>query len=222
VSVASGSASRSSIVAHVERHLGPVKQVFGDASIATGPTDELPVDVLHVAATVERPVHTLVTCGMSDHAMAVPEGTDSPRYLELMMTLPREWQLDVHAPRDEAWYWPIRQLQHLSGLPHKSNSWLGWGHTIPNGDPPRPLAPNTRLCGAILVPSLLVPTQFYELILADRAVAFYSVVPLYQEELALKERDGMAALFEKLLDRGIRDLVDPKRRNVATKRFGLF
>ena len=210
---------RAPIVAHIERHIGPIKQVFGAAS-AGG--DDSPIEVLHVAATPERPVHTLITSGMSDRPMAVPQGTDSPRYLELMMTLPRQWQLDAHAPRDAKWYWPIGQLLQIATIPGQSGAWLGWGHTVPNGDPPQPLAPGTKLCAAILVPSLLVPTAFYELALADRSIAFYSVVPLYREELALKEREGMKALFEKLLDRDIRDLVDPKRRNVATKRFGLF
>ena len=217
---------RAPITAHIERHIGPIKQVFRETAAASSidalAVDVLPVDVLHVAATTDRPVHTLITSGMSDRPMAVPAGTDSPEYLELMMTLPREWQLDEQAPRDETWYWPIRLLLHLAGLPRQSNTWLGWGHTVPNGDPAQPFAANTQLCGAIIVPSLLVPTPFYELRLAQRTIAFYGVVPLYKEELALQQREGMSALLEKLIDRGIRDLVDPKRRNVAVKRFGLF
>jgi hypothetical protein len=210
------SALRAPITAHVERHLGPIKQVFRESPDASA------IEVLHVAATTDRPVHTLITSGMSDQAMAIPAGTDSPEHLELMTTLPQGWQLDAQAPRDATWYWPIRQLLQLAALPRQSNSWLGWGRTVPNGEPPQPLASNTKLCGAIIVPSLLVPTPFYELKLATRTIAFFSVVPLYQEELALKEREGMKALLEKLIDRGIRDLVDPKRRNVAAKRFGLF
>lgn len=210
------SALRAPITAHIERHLGPIKQAFRESPDASA------IEVLHVAATTDRPVHTLITSGMSDQAMAIPAGTDSPEHLELMTTLPRGWQLDAQAPRDATWYWPIHQLLQLAALPRQSNTWLGWGHTVPNGEPPQPLAANTKLCGAIIVPSLLVPTPFYELKLARRTIAFFSVVPLYQEELALKQREGMKALLEKLIDRGIRDLVDPKRRNVAAKRFGLF
>jgi hypothetical protein len=212
---------RAPITAHVERHIGPIRQVFREAASASS-IDTSPIDILHVASSADRPVHTLITSGMSDQPMAVPSGTESPRYLELMMTLPREWQLDAQGPPEEPWYWPIRQLRHLAGLPRRSNTWLGWGHTVPNGEPAQPLAPNTKLCGVIIVPSLLVPTPFYELQLDARTIAFFSVVPLYKEELVLKEREGMAALLTKLIDRGIRDLVDPKRRNVATRRFGLF
>ncbi|HEY4369859.1 MAG TPA: suppressor of fused domain protein [Steroidobacteraceae bacterium] len=211
------SSSRRQITAHIERHLGPIKQTFGAAS-----ADASDIDVLHVAATVDRPVHTLITAGMSDEPMAVPADADSPRYLELMMTLPREWQLDAQAPREESWYWPIRQLLQVASLPRTSNGWLGWGHTVPNGEPPQPLAANTQLCAAIIVPSLLVPTPFYELVLDERSIAFFSVVPIYKEELALKQSEGMKVLLEKLIDRGIRDLVDPKRKNVAVKRFGFF
>ena len=202
------------IEAHVEKHLGPISNVLREVA-----SDAVHIDVLHVPPTETRPVHTLVTMGMSARPMPVPSGVDSPRYLELMMTLPRSWRVNE---ADDRWSWPIRQLKFLARMPHLYKTWLGWGHTVPNDDPPKPLAPNTKLCGAIIVPSLLVPEDFFELKIAAHTIAFFGVVPLYKEEMQLKLDRGADVLFEKLIDAGIKDLIDPSRRNVAKKRFGFF
>jgi Suppressor of fused protein (SUFU) len=205
------------IRAHVEKHLGPVANVMQEVV-----GDTIRIDVLHVPPTDTRPVHTLVTTGMSDRPMAVPAGTKAPRYLELMMTLPGSWQLGEDVKNDARWAWPIRQLKTLARYPHAHKTWLGWGHTVPNDQPPQPLAPGTKLCGAIIVPSLLVPEEFFELSIAAHSIAFFSAVPLYEEEMRLKQDRGANALFEKLIDAGVKDLVEPKRRNVAKRLFGLF
>jgi len=200
------------IRSHLERHLGRIDRVFaGDPSQGTA-------DVLHVRPVNSRPYHTLVTAGMSRTEMQVPPDANAPHRLEFGTTLPEGWN-----PSDEQSQWPIRLLQSLSKLPRERKGWLGWGHTVPNGDPPQPLAPQTELCGVIIAPSLLVPVAFYELSIDGERVAFYAAIPLYREELELHAREGMAQLLERLLHKDINDVVYLKRKNVAQKkRFGLF
>jgi hypothetical protein len=75
----------------------------------------------------------------------------------------------------------------------------------------------------IIAPSLLVPVGFYELNVDGERVGFYAAIPLYSEELDLKQSKGMEVLLERLLEKDINDVVYLKRRNVAKKkRFGLF
>lgn len=205
------------ITRHLERHLGPVQQIWRDEVV-----QPVPVDVVHVAASETRPVHTLVTVGMSSVAMSVPANANAPSRLELMMILPRGWRFNVEAMREHEWNWPIEQLRRLARAPMARGSWLGWGSVVPNGDPPQPLASNTRLCGFVIVPSLHVPPAFYELRTRAADVTFYAAVPLYYEEMQLAHEKSAKLLFERLLDHEVRDLVDVKRRNVARKRFGFF
>lgn len=211
------SAESEAIRAHIEQYIGEIHQTFGDE-----PSGGLPIEVHHVAPALTRPVHTVITAGMSAREMNVPERVDAPRFLELMVTLPEYWKLDTQAIRNEEWSWPLRLLRTLARRPHETDSWVGWGQAIPNGDPPRPYASTTKLCGALSVPSLLVPTAFYELIAEHKRTAFYAVVPLYKEELELCEKNGTKGLLARIVDRDLNDVVDPKRRNVAKKRFGLF
>lgn len=212
--------------AHIERHLGPIADTFVEpASVepASGaPAETRQIAIQWVKASAERPIHTLITTGMSDRPMRTGPESTAPRLIELMMTLPRTWQFED--PRtDGTGYWPVRLLAQLARHPEEHATWLGWGHTVPNGEPPAPYAPGTALCGIILAPSLLVPKEFYALQAGSRNIEFYAAIPLYQEELQLAAREGMQHLLSSLIDHGLNDIVEPRRRNITKKRFfGLF
>ena len=119
------------ISAHITRHLGPVESVFHELV-----SDIVHIDVHFVKPTAQSPNVRLVTSGMSDLPMSTPEGANLPRHMELMITLPGDWKLDQESLKDDTWYWPVYLLKSLARLPHKYRTWLGFGHTVPNGDPP--------------------------------------------------------------------------------------
>lgn len=203
---------------HLKTYLGEIETVFHEIM-----SDTVHIDVHYIGPTKDFPFCRLVTSGMSDMPMTVPEGADVPKYLELMITLPGDWKVDQYSFDNEAHYWPVRLLKDLARLPHKYNTWLGWGHTIPHGDPPEPYAPNTKLSGAVILPSISVPEEFHILKIDEgKEIRFFAVVPLYEEEMNLKLRSGVNALLDKLSDAGISDIVDPSRKNAARKRFGIF
>lgn len=205
------------VTAHVERHVGPVEDVFHEL-VSFG----VHVDVLRVAPAGERPWHTLVTCGMSGRPMpGAPE--ERLARAELTLALPPEWPLEQAAWEDERHYWPVRLLKFLARLPHDYDTWLGNGHTIPNDDPPQPYAPGTALCGAIVAAPVLAP-QAFELLDADGGpVNFYGVIALHAAELDHKLRAGADALYADLQAAGVSELVQPGRPStVAPRRRGLF
>jgi hypothetical protein len=209
-------AHRSLLRTHIERELGTIQQVFSE------PGGESSLQVLHVASSVDRPVHTLITAGMSDEPMEAGADPQVPRYIELMMTLPREWHLNQLAVTDQG-YWPVRTLFGLAREPQSRRSAIKWGDIVPNGSPALPYAAGVPFCGVIVAPSLLVPKEFYALESGERHVEFYAAIPLYLEEMALGRERGMQHLLATLLDHEVNDLVELKRRNVTRKkRFGLF
>ncbi len=196
---------------HIERHLGKVHSVFHELV-----SDTVHIDVHHVLPTPERPFHTLVTSGMSDLPMNVPGDVDSTRHMELMVMLPEHWQFGDAAFEDDAWYWPVRELKYLARFPHKYDTWFGWGHTIPNGDPAEPFAENTRLSGLLIVPPVSAPEEFHRLeIDQDKTIEFFSIVPLYEEEMNLKLAKGTSLLLERFDAHGVGDVVAIDRRNVG-------
>jgi hypothetical protein len=68
-----------------------------------------------------------------------------------------------------------------------------------------------------------VPKEFYTLeINKEKLINFFSIVPLYQEEMDFKLQYGTDALLAKFNRFGVSDIINPNRKNVAKKQFGLF
>jgi hypothetical protein len=208
------------ISAHVEHHVGPVANVFPQ------PASELvQVDVLQVLPSAKRPFHVLVTSGLSGLPMNAPRGSEDCRYAELYLCLPSAWPLSTQDLNHERNYWPIRLLQLLGRFPHAFNTWLWMYHTVPNFDPPKPYAGNTRLCGSMLAPPISLPMDFASLDTPHSdPIHFFSVLPLHQDEMDFKIKNGGEPLMANLFKQGvIADILDPARKSVIQKkRFGLF
>ncbi len=126
------------ISAHIEKHIGEITHVFHEIL-----SDQVHIDVHHIALTLARNYHTFVSSGMSDKAMSVPEGREEFRFAELMLALPADWPISDEAFKKENNYWPIRWLKILARLPHEYDTWLEYGHTVPNGDPAKPFTSKT-------------------------------------------------------------------------------
>jgi hypothetical protein len=207
----------------IEAISGHLDRYFGDTEEATVlhemVSDLVHVDVHVVPARRERSWTTLVTSGMAEKAMTVPDGLEQFRHAELVLALPASWPLDQASFEDEAYYWPVRLLRQLARVPHEFETFLYFGHTIPNGDPAEPYGPNTELCCACILPPVAAPEGFDRLELPDgRAVYFYAVVPLYEDEMNFKLKRGVDALLDRFDKNGVTEILDPQRVSVAERR----
>jgi hypothetical protein len=221
------SATAETIKAHISYHLGKPAWVWEDPS----PSSNEAVDVLVVAPTSRRKFWVLVTSGMSDRAMAVPKGSVDRRYAELVVCLPEAWGL-VESEFDPqqfagkngatAKYWPVQWLRGVARYPHNLGSWIEPGTVIPNGTPPAPFSTETRHCGVLIAPSVLLPASFLCLqIDAGKVIHFYSLWPLLRDEMAKKGKHGGAGLLPTFAKAGVTDLVNLKRKS-TTNFFGWF
>jgi len=182
-------------------HIGAVKDVFHQIE-----SPWVHVDIHCVEPTEERPWHTFVTSGMSERPMT----TNDPglRYAELVLSLPPTWPLQTVT-------WPLELLQNLAELPHRFDTLLWTGHTIPNGDPPEPYAPGTELRCALIGPALLVPDEFARLSAAGRDVTFHGVILLTAPEMQLKLDNGLDALYDKLDEAEVSEMVELDRASAV-------
>lgn len=202
------------IVEHIEQHIGEVSMVFHEIV-----SDLVHIDVHHVLPSEGRDFHTLITTGMSDKPMAVPEGAEEFRFAELVLCLPPDWQLTREDFADQANYWPIRLMKELARLPHEYDTWLGPGHSLPNGKDLQPYAKNTQFCCAVIVPVLAFSQEFRKLELPDgRVVNFYAVWPLLADETEFKLKQGYEALMHRLFDHNVTEVIDIHRRSAVARR----
>ena len=209
---------------HIEKHVGKIESVFHEII-----SELVHIDVHWVKPTAKFPFHTLVTSGMSDKPMTVPEGLEDHKYAELCILLPEDWQIGgtnyatmEEAFKDENVYWPVRWLKTIARFPHGYDTWVGHGHTIPNGENADPFSENTKLGCMILFPSLSLGSEFFQLkINEQKTINFYCLYPLYREEMEFKLKKGSDALLDKFDKYHLSDIVDIGRKNTCSKK-GLF
>lgn len=191
------------------------------------------LDVCVMQPTDEEPYYVLYTMGMSARLMnldGIPHAKNYQwlRTAELMMYLPADWPLEQLNQlqgggadmETERIYWPVRLLKMLGRMPSRYNTWLGAGHSVPNGDPARPFADDTPFAGAVLFlpaegngPKAVKPVELEK----GRQVLLYLVTPVTPAEMDYKLQKGSEALEEKLreLPGGLGFVVDNHRAPVA-------
>lgn len=207
---------RERIRDHVETYLG---QVVGVVDAGSGSGIEL--EILHVDVTESKPFHLLITSGMSDRAMPVPEDMEASPRAELILGLDASWPFGPEHVGDRRHVWPLQLLVSMARLPHGHGLWFGAGHTVPNGNPPHPYVPETELCGALVAPPVAVPPEFLRLSVDEGVIEFLGVVPVYAEEMQLKVERGIEALYQRLDEHHINEVMVPDRRKVAGGLFEL-
>ncbi len=201
---------------HITKYIGKVTNVYHELVSA-----DVHLDIFHVPPSRKRNYHTLITGGMSELPMNTPKEIERLRFAELVMTLPANWPLPKGPVEEVPNNWPLKWMEILGKFPHAFDTFIGWGHTIPNGDPPEPFAPNTKLCCMLLLSNLLDPEEFYTLKISDeKTIFFYDLFPIYREEMEyiLKyDSDKILPLFQK---NKIGNILDIERKNVCKRRLG--
>jgi hypothetical protein len=191
--------------AHIEKYFGSYQNVFHEIE-----SPDIHVDIAVIEPTAQRNYYTLVTMGMGAHKMKTPPELENQDRAEVMVCLPPDWNLNDLD--DERWYWPMRWLKILARLPINENSWLGWGHTIPNGEP---FADNTKLCTVLLLnPGAFGDKATACVLPSGEQVNFYQLIPLYEEEAQFKIRNN-AQIFLRFLDQTVLEYVRIDRENIC-------
>ena len=202
------------IQAHVTQYCGTTTQVYHELA-----SDLIHLDVLHIAPGDNRNYHSLVTCGMSYLAMEAPAGKEQFAYTELLLRLPPDWPMDEAALSDEQFFWPIQCLKTLGRFPHVYRSWLGPGHTVPNGNPTLPYATNTKFNCALLLPAVRPTPEFYKLpVNSEKTILFYEVILLYKEEMNYLLWHGHIPFLAKLEAAHLPEWLDVERPNICEKK----
>lgn len=183
---------------------------------------EILSDLVHIDVHILRPAgegdcYVLYTTGMSDLPMHLPEeiaDREDLKYAELYMLLPGDWNVgeENRTAQDLPYesFWPIQMLKFLARFPHEYQTWLGWGHTIPNGPDYTPICEGVGFGGAVLDQLTLVPPVKTE---DGKEISMLMVVPAYKEEIEFKLKYGMEGLSDRFAERKLPLVLDIHRPN---------
>lgn len=186
----------------IEENFGMFDQVFHEIA-----SPDVQIDICIIPPNEDRDFYTLATIGMGAHEMKVPEELKEYHLekAELMICLPKDWK--IHSEEDK-WSWPIRLLKDLAHLSAEEDTWIGWGHTIDNGEA---FDESTEQSASMLIYPASFGTCDTSCILSDGSeINFYQIIPLYREEMEFKVENSVEELLKHLDDKVL--IVDPKRR----------
>ena len=163
------------------------------------------IDVYAFLPNDQRKFCTLVTGGMSDCPM------DLPRQVRGQVSRRVELVFYCDAPRQEY----IETLRWLAHFPHDYKTWVGHGHTIPNGNPPEPFWGSEILDSMLLMPPIVNQdrTLPQELTVDGDPVDLLWVVPLSQKECDLKLAKGVNAIYDLFQKNRHPHVFDPGRKS---------
>ena len=183
-------------------------------------SDLVHIDVNILLPTEENPFHVVYTTGMSDMPMALPDeiaDREDLKYAEVFLFLPGDWdlgrefQLGSDVPPE--YFWPLQMLKFLARFPHEYQTWLGPGHTIPNGPGYAPLGPGVNFGGVVLdqLGGKLEKVDAED----GHEINLLFAIPAYKEEIEYKLKYGMEALQTRFSEGDLPMVLDIRRPNLC-------
>lgn len=192
---------------------------FGAQNVATFSTKEGEIPLLLIKAEIKSPVTLLMTNGLSDYKMSVPEIMAGHEFNELYFCLPSYW--DIHDSENTQMNWVYHWIQRLSKYVQEKHSWFGHGHTMPCGKEMKSLSHTMKenhffLSNPMLLENELVPTE-----INNKTVRFLSIIPIFEDEMDYKQGKGTFKFIQKLRNQGVSEKLDDYRSTVMKSKWRL-
>lgn len=219
---------------HIAEYIGPYDDILHEILSPTVHVD------IHVVKPNDRiPYLTLVTSGMSDLDMIVPESYEPAEdfaLAEMIAFLPPDWPISSFAgsfgfgedgskaTEDPPGWYPAGWLKYYSRMPHEFKTCLTWSHTSANGDPASPIADGVGMVGFLFAPPLQLGEDGMTIKTHDnRRIRLLNLIPIWPDEIVYAVNKGGSALCERL-DKAENFVFDPARRSCLKRKklFGLF
>lgn len=193
---------------HLERSLGEFESIYKQIT----PTDP-PIDILSFQG---EKFNALVTNGMRYLPMNVPEYLKGNAYAELVMFIDKSFDISDEGFLKEENSWLLQSLRDLAMYPRMTNSYLGWGHAVGNGEERTPYYSGSDLCGMLIYPPVVQEDmKFYTFKEGEKTTYIYNVMPLYTEEIDFILKHSGDAYFDRIRELGISQVIKKNRPNAC-------
>lgn len=196
---------------HIEKH-------FNNAEISVFheiPTLDIHLDIYHIKPK-DSEFDLLLTSGMSSMSMNVSEisnGSDSYRFAELMVLIPKGVDFGKMYPSGTKYDWIISMIKQTAKFPHFYDTWIGVGHTLQANENLSPYSEDTSFCGCLLLPTITFPDGFKKIASPNGEINIYSLFPLYKDEIEFKIKKGFNEFVQYLIKNDAKEVVDFNRLN---------
>lgn len=190
---------------------------FGQHRVHELETAEGEIPLLMLDLELKTPVTVLMTNGLSEYKMPVPEKMEGFEYNELYFCLPSYWEWEDRS--NPSMSWVFDWIQKLAKYVIEKETWFGHGHTLPTGIEMEPLSPTMKQNHIILLSPILLEDELTELKVGDKTVNFLAIVPIFPDEMDYKQGKGTFKFIQKLQSKGVTEKLDDFRVTVLQSRW---
>lgn len=193
---------------------------FGEHRVMDVPVAEGEMPLLALDLESRSPVTVILTNGLSDYKMPVPDKLKGREHNELCFCLPSYWEWEDLENPNMNWIFPW--LQKLSKHVVEKQTWFGHGHTIPNGKDLAPLSPTMRQNHLILSAPVLLENELKPVSIGEKEVNFLTIIPIFPDEMDFKLAKGTFKFFVRMSNKGVNELLDDYRTTVMRGKWRIF
>ncbi len=191
---------------------------FGEHRVSDAPFFE-GVPLLVLDLELKSPVTVIVTNGLRDYKMPVPEKWQDRTYNELYFCLPSYWEWeDLNNPNTN---WVFEWIQRLATHVVEKETWFGHGHTIPCEKDPQPLSNTMKQNYFFLSDPMLLEDEMASIDVDGKTVNFLGVIPIFKDEMDYKQSKGPFKFVQKLVNKGVTEKLDDFRSSVLKSKWRL-
>lgn len=192
---------------------------FGSHRVSEISTSEGEMPLLALDLESRSPVTVIMTNGLSEYKMPVPEKLIGYEFNEIYFCLPSYWEWqDLENPQMN---WVFQWIQRLAKHVIEKQTWFGHGHTIPCGIDLKPLSETMRQNHFILTNPILLEQELEPIQLETKTIYFLAIVPMFGDEMDYKQGKGTLKLLRKFLSHGVTEVLDDYRSSVLKSKWTL-
>lgn len=190
---------------------------FGEHRVSEVPVKEGDMPLLLLDLELKTPVNVLLTDGLSNYKMPVPEKESGMEYIELCFCLPSYWEWENTDNPQMNWIFPW--IQRLAKYVRANETWFGHGHTMPCGKEMNPISATMKQDHFMLISPMLLEMEMASISVDGKMVNFLFIVPIFEDEMEYKKGNGTQKLIIKFINKGINEKLDDFRETVLKSRW---
>lgn len=198
------------------------KRIGKDNLVEISPKNQDDLPLIIISSPIRSGIKIVMTNGLSNFKMPVPEKFADRSFNELYFCLPSYWEVDLNSPSDWTYSWIQKLAKHVV----TKNTWFGPGHTIPNGNPPQALSTTMKQNHFILFEPILLNEMLKPLTISEgelsKTIYFLSIVPIFNDELDYKMGISTFKFLQKFTAQGNSELLDDFRGSCLKSKWRFF
>ena len=193
---------------------------FGESQIIEVPVQDCETPLLLIHVDSSSSLRILMTNGLSEYKMPVPEKLTGREFNELYFCLPSYWDLEEKDNTNMNWVYTW--LQKMAQFVVEKNTWFGPGHTIPSGPDKQPLSSTMKQNNFFLTDPIQLEEEMKPLQLGNCTIHFLAIMPIFQDEMEYKHAGGSFKFLQKLNAVGVTEKLDDFRSTIMRSKWRLF